>query len=53
MKINVSICDTCVFFEHECGMSESGLCLKECRHVRERFYDSNKIKECIGYKRRE
>lgn len=54
VKIVTSICKDCDNFEHECN--EEFICEENCfsknKEVRERFYDTEEIKECEGFEGR-
>ena len=56
MKINTnSICNTCIYFEHECGEpNDYDGCSEYCTHkdkaINKRFEEEFEIHKCTGHK---
>lgn len=54
MKINDgSICASCKYFSHECGVGEDYDCVEYCSHdndfISDKFWNGETIKECEGF----
>lgn len=54
MKVTSSICGDCTHFDHDCNRDE--VCTETCDHnnakVKETFYATDKIENCVGFNHR-